>query len=146
MDFDFADVLAKMIELRASDLHLTPGAPPMMRMRGEITPVEGLPEVSAQQSREIVYSILNEDQRKRFENLKQLDFAYSIPSVARFRVNCFFQRGCGQRRLPPGAAGHPDARRRSGCRRCCASSPASRAASSSSPARPARASRRRWRR
>src|SRR6185503_18576349 len=39
------------------------------------------------------YSILNDDQRKRFENQKQLDFAYAIPTVARFRVNCFFQRG-----------------------------------------------------
>ena len=48
---------------------------------------------TAQQTREVVYSILNDDQRKRFENHKQLDFAYAIPGVARFRVNCFFQRG-----------------------------------------------------
>ena len=44
-------------------------------------------------TREIVYSILNDDQRKRFENDSQLDFAYAIPGVSRFRVNCFFQRG-----------------------------------------------------
>ena len=44
-------------------------------------------------TREVVYGILNDDQRKRFENNQQLDFAYAIPGVARFRVNCFFQRG-----------------------------------------------------
>ena len=49
--------------------------------------------LTGQQTREVVYSILNDDQRKRFENKKQLDFAYAIPGVARFRVNCFFQRG-----------------------------------------------------
>ena len=51
------------------------------------------PSSPGRQTREVVYSILNDDQRKRFENKKQLDFAYAIPDVARFRVNCFFQRG-----------------------------------------------------
>jgi len=51
------------------------------------------PPLSPGESREVVYSILNDDQRKRFETHKQLDFAYAIPGVARFRVNCFFQRG-----------------------------------------------------
>ena len=55
--------------------------------------MEGFPVLSGQETREVVYSILNDDQRKRFENDKQLDFAYAIPGVARFRVNCFFQRG-----------------------------------------------------
>ena len=49
--------------------------------------------MTPQQTREVVYSILNNDQRKRFETNQQLDFAYSIPNVARFRVNCYFQRG-----------------------------------------------------
>ena len=72
MDFDFADVLGRMVESRASDLHLTPGFPPAMRVRGKITPVEGLPVVTSQQTRDIVYSILNEDQRKRFEIGRQI--------------------------------------------------------------------------
>jgi len=93
MSLDFAAVLTKMVELRASDVHLTPGFPPAMRIRGRIVPVDGYPKLSPQESREIVYSILNDSQRKRFENQQQLDFAYSIPRVARFRVNCFFQRG-----------------------------------------------------
>jgi twitching motility protein PilT len=93
MDFDFAEVLGRMVEARASDLHLTAGFPPAMRVRGKVIPIEGLPAATAQQTRDVVYSILNEDQRKRFEIGRQLDFAYSIPGVARFRVNCYFQRG-----------------------------------------------------
>jgi twitching motility protein PilT len=93
MDFDFAAVLARMVELKASDVHLTAGAPPVMRYRGKIGPVEGYEVLSNQATRDVVYSILNDDQRKRFENNRQLDFAYAIPGVARFRVNCYFQRG-----------------------------------------------------
>jgi twitching motility protein PilT len=82
-----------MVEAGASDVHLSPGFAPAMREKGKIVPMEGFPILSEVQTREVVYSILNDDQRKRFENKKQLDFAYAIPDVARFRVNCFFQRG-----------------------------------------------------
>jgi twitching motility protein PilT len=92
-DFDFAGVLGRMVEVNASDVHLTAGFPPAMRDKGAITPMEGFPVLTGQHTRDIVYSILNDDQRKRFENQKQLDFAYAIPGVARFRVNCFLQRG-----------------------------------------------------
>ncbi len=91
--FDFAEVLTRMVELRASDVHLTPGFCPAVRVRGQIAPLDDIPELTPQQTREVVYAILNDDQRKRFENDQQLDFAYAIPGVARFRVNCFFQRG-----------------------------------------------------
>ena len=93
MSLDFAAVLTKMVEVRASDVHLTPGFPPAVRVRGRIVPMDDYPPLSPQETREIVYSILNDSQRKRFENQQQLDFAYAIPGVARFRVNCFFQRG-----------------------------------------------------
>jgi twitching motility protein PilT len=93
MELDFAEVLTRMVEERASDLHVTAGYPPAMRVRGRIQPLEDYPELSPQHTREIVYAILNNDQRKRFENQLQLDFAYAIPGVARFRVNCYLQRG-----------------------------------------------------
>jgi twitching motility protein PilT len=93
MELDFAAVLQRMVAERASDVHLTAGFPPAIRVRGRVTPLEDYPPLSAQQTREIVYSILNSDQRKRFENELQIDLAYMIPGVARFRVNCFFQRG-----------------------------------------------------
>src|SRR5918994_4211582 len=93
MEFDFSEVLTRMVDLRASDVHLTPGFPPAIRVRGRISPMDDYPQLTPQQTREVVFSILNDDQRKRFENNKQLDFAYAIPNVARFRVNCFMQRG-----------------------------------------------------
>jgi twitching motility protein PilT len=82
-----------MVTAGASDVHITAGFPPAIRERGKIKPMEGFGKLTNQQTREVVYSILNDDQRKRFENEQQLDFAYAIPGVARFRVNCYFQRG-----------------------------------------------------
>jgi twitching motility protein PilT len=93
MSLDFAAVLTKMVETRSSDVHLTPGFPPAVRVRGRIVPMDDYPPLNPQDTRDIVYSILNDSQRKRFENQQQLDLAYAIPGVARFRVNCFFQRG-----------------------------------------------------
>ncbi|HTT95019.1 MAG TPA: type IV pilus twitching motility protein PilT [Solirubrobacterales bacterium] len=91
--FDFAAVLATVAQRQASDLHLTAGAPPAIRDKGKVQPMEGFPVLTAQQTRDVVFGILSEDQRKRFETARQLDFAYAIPNVARFRVNCYMQRG-----------------------------------------------------
>jgi len=102
-EFDFASVLSYMVEREASDVHITAGYPPAVRDKGRLLPMEGYPELTGQDTREVVYSILNDDQRKRFENNKQLDFAYAVPNVARFRVNCYFQRGAVSaafRRIP----------------------------------------------
>ena len=66
-------------------------------------PLDEYGKLSEQHTRDVVYSILNDEQRKRFESNKQLDLAYAIPGVARFRVNCFFQRGtisAAFRRIP----------------------------------------------
>ena len=93
MGIDFSEVLRRMVEMRASDVHLSPGFRPAMRVRGAIKPMEDFPELTPTDTREIVYSILNDAQRKDFENNLQLDFAYAVPGVARFRVNAFFQRG-----------------------------------------------------
>src|ERR687885_586013 len=91
VDFDFADILINVMELGASDLHITAAAPPMVRLRGRLQPLD-YPKLSPQDTREIVYSILTEDQRKRLENDWQIDFSYTIPGRARFRVNAFYQR------------------------------------------------------
>ncbi len=91
--FDFAAVLATVAQRQASDLHLTAGAPPAIRDKGKVQPLEGFPVLTAQQTRDVVFGILSEDQRKRFEIARQLDFAYAIPNVARFRVNTYMQRG-----------------------------------------------------
>jgi twitching motility protein PilT len=92
MELDFAEVLLEVINRRASDLHLTAGAPPMVRVRGRLTPIDGYPVLTPTDTREIVYSILSNSQRQKLENNWQLDFAYQIPGTARFRVNAYFQR------------------------------------------------------
>src|SRR3954465_10078656 len=91
MNFDFADILIEVIQAGASDLHLTVGAPPMVRERGKLRALD-YPKLSSQDTREIVYSILNNDQRKKLENEWQIDLSYSVPGRARFRVNAYFQR------------------------------------------------------
>ena len=92
MNLDFAEVLLEVVDRRASDLHITAGAPPMIRTRGRLTPMEGYPVLTPTDTREIVYSILSDGQRQRFENNWQIDFAYQIPGRGRFRVNAYFQR------------------------------------------------------
>ncbi|HEY2630750.1 MAG TPA: type IV pilus twitching motility protein PilT [Solirubrobacteraceae bacterium] len=93
MSIDFAELLMEVVHRRASDLHLSAGAPPTVRVRGRLTPVDGYPILTDTDTREIVYSILSSDQRQRLETNWQLDFAYAIPGHARFRVNAYFQRG-----------------------------------------------------
>src|ERR1700751_2576124 len=93
MDIDFADLLMEVVNRRASDLHLSSGAHPTVRVRGRLAPLEEYPKLSSSDTREIVYSILTGDQRQRLETDWQLDFAYSVPGHARFRVNAYFQRG-----------------------------------------------------
>ena len=92
MHFDFADLLLEVLERRASDLHITAGAKPAVRVRGKLTPLEDYPVLTPTDTREVIYSILTNDQRQKLETDWQLDFAYAIPNVARFRVNTYFQR------------------------------------------------------
>src|ERR671915_495711 len=91
MEFDFAEVLLQVMERNASDLHLTAGSPPMIRHHGRLHALD-YPSLTPQLCREVIYSILTNDQRQRLETDWQIDFAYSIPGRARFRVNAYFQR------------------------------------------------------
>ncbi|CAN5637049.1 type IV pilus twitching motility protein PilT [soil metagenome] len=92
MSLDFADLLLEVIERNASDLHLTAGAHPTVRVRGRLMALEDYPIMTTEQTREIVYSILTNDQRQRLETDWQIDFAYAVPNQARFRVNAYYQR------------------------------------------------------
>src|SRR5918993_2000484 len=91
MEFDFAEVLLQVMERNASDLHLTAGSPPMIRHHGRLHALD-YPHLTPQLTREVIYSILTNDQRQRLETDWQIDFAYSIPGRARFRVNAYMQR------------------------------------------------------
>jgi twitching motility protein PilT len=86
------DLLRMMLERGGSDLHLTVGSPPGIRVRGEIIPVDSVKPLSPRDTMEMILSLLSEEQRRRFETELELDFAYSIPGVSRFRANVFQQR------------------------------------------------------
>lgn len=87
-----ADFLLEMLEAGASDLHLTAGSPPVVRVDGEVRPLDH-PPLTPAATRDLVYDILTDEQRRRLENDWELDFSYSVPGAARFRVNVYFQRG-----------------------------------------------------
>ncbi len=97
------DLLRRVHDLDASDLHITPGATPVIRMRGQLERLRDLDELTAEDTRELIYRILSTQQQKVLETKRSVDFAYSLPGVARFRVNAFFQRatvGAAFRRIP----------------------------------------------
>jgi len=85
-------LLEDMIQRKASDLHITAGVPPEFRIDGAITPSEYeilSPEVTAQ----LAYSVLSDEQRKKFETTRELDFSFGIKGLSRFRANVYLQRG-----------------------------------------------------
>jgi len=87
-----ADLLGYVLEVGASDLHLTTGAPPTIRMNGHLRAVENFPVMTPQVVQSTMYAILTQKQREKFEENLELDFAYSLPGKARFRVNVYKQR------------------------------------------------------
>ena len=81
------------VEQGASDLHLTNQLPPTIRVDGSLRPIEGLPRLDNEQIREMIFRILTQNLRERFEATKELDAAHMIHGVGRFRLNVFQQRG-----------------------------------------------------
>ncbi len=90
--YSIDELLASMAEWNASDLHLTAGSPPVVRVRGELERVTNLPELKAEDTHQLLYRILSTEQQKRLEIDRNIDVSHAIPGVARFRVNVFFQR------------------------------------------------------
>lgn len=87
------DLLRQTVELQASDLHLTAGAAPMVRVHGELKALEGLSALSAADVEGLIRPILPEPQRALFESRGQVDFSHGVPGVGRFRCHVFRQRG-----------------------------------------------------
>src|SRR5260221_4823924 len=97
------DLLEQMVGLNASDLHITTDSPPVYRVRGQIVRAPGFEALTPEDTRSLMYRILSSEQQKVFELRRQLDFAYSLPGVARFRVNVYYQReavGAALRLIP----------------------------------------------
>ena len=102
-DLDLSAVLGVVVDRGASDLHLTVAAPPMIRLHGELVPVEGYQVLTRAVTQRVLYSILTQKQRERFEEELELDFSYTLPGRARFRVNLYRQResvGAAFRMIP----------------------------------------------
>jgi twitching motility protein PilT len=92
---DIAQLLAFGVKQNASDLHLSAGLPPMIRVDGDVRRIN-VPSLEHQQVHEMVYDIMNDKQRKDFEEYLETDFSFEIPNLARFRVNAFnHNRGAG---------------------------------------------------
>ncbi len=95
MAVDIAQLLAFAVKNNASDLHLSAGVPPMIRVDGDVKRVN-MPPLTHKEVHSMVYDIMNDKQRKVFEEFFETDFSFEIPNLARFRVNAFNQnRGAG---------------------------------------------------
>ena len=90
LDLDAA--LDALVERGGSDLHITAGQPPMIRVHGDLQPLEGFPPLEPNEIRQAIYGILTQKHREQFENELELDLSYSLTGKSRFRVNVFQQR------------------------------------------------------
>src|SRR5437870_4961065 len=92
LTYSIDDLLEQMAARGASDLHVTVGTPPAIRLRGHLERIDGVEPLTPDDTQQLLYRVLNSEQQKQLEIKRQLDFAYAVPGVARFRVNVFFQR------------------------------------------------------
>jgi len=88
---DISELLAFVVKNKASDLHLSSGLPPMIRVHGDIRRIN-LPAMEHKDVHSMVYDIMNDGQRKFYEENLECDFSFAIPNLARFRVNAFVQQ------------------------------------------------------
>jgi len=86
-------LLNEMIDQSASDLHLTIGIPPVLRIHGELRPMTDLPPLASEDTQNLARGLMSEKQMAKFERNREIDFAISLRRLGRFRVNCFFQKG-----------------------------------------------------
>jgi twitching motility protein PilT len=92
MPLDLQDLLKTMIENDATDLHITTGTPPQIRVYGRLVPLD-LPPLNAADTKRLAYSVLTDAQKHRFEEEHELDLSFGIKGLSRFRGNIFLQRG-----------------------------------------------------
>src|SRR2546423_3629858 len=90
--YSIDDLLEQMVTRNASDLHVTVGSPPAMRVRGRMERLPDVPALTADDTQQLLYRIMSSEQQKNLEIKRQIDLSHSIPGLARFRVNIYFQR------------------------------------------------------
>ncbi len=86
-------LLEEVVKKRASDLHLQVGLPPMLRVDGSLTPIQGYNPLSEAEVERLIYAILDEDQQQILHKDKEFDFSFAFGNLGRFRVNAFHERG-----------------------------------------------------
>jgi len=91
-DLDLHRALTYLLQQGGSDLHLSVGGPPLIRLRGELQAIPDQANLTPQEVQRVLYAILTQKQRERFEEELELDFAYAMPGASRFRVNVYRQR------------------------------------------------------
>jgi twitching motility protein PilT len=91
--FTLNDLLIYMAKQEASDLHLKPMRPPLIRVRGKLVPIPGTPPLKPNDLEKLLLPLLNRAQKEKFDHVQSVDFGYGVPGVARFRANCYMQRG-----------------------------------------------------
>ena len=87
------ELLSRMIQEGASDLHIVVGNPPVLRIHGSLEPIEGYGRLSPEQTQELIYSVMNEEQVAEFEAEKECDMSFGIEGLSRFRLNVYRDRG-----------------------------------------------------
>src|SRR5204863_2907302 len=92
MNLTLSDLLKRMLEMAGSDLHITTNSPPQVRVHGHLTPLD-MPPMTPAETKQLAYSVLTDAQKHRFEENLELDFSFGLKGLARFRGNCFNQRG-----------------------------------------------------
>ncbi len=92
MDFTLPQLLQAMLSYQASDMHITAGSPPVFRVHGRIVRVTS-PPLTSEETKNLCYSVLTDQQKASLEEKRQLDFAFGLQNIARFRGNLFFQKG-----------------------------------------------------
>src|SRR5512135_274380 len=85
-------MLKKLLELNGSDLHITTNSPPQIRVHGHLQPLD-MPPLNPAETKALAYSVMTDAQKHRFEEDLELDFSFGMKGLARFRANCFNQRG-----------------------------------------------------
>ncbi len=88
-----SELLHKLSEIGGSDLHITTGTPPLVRVHGEIHPLDGYRPLTSGETKQLAYSVLTDAQKHRFEENLELDFSFGVKGLSRFRANVFNQRG-----------------------------------------------------
>src|SRR5690242_1758160 len=88
-----SELLRKLSELGGSDLHITTGSPPQVRVDGHLRPLESYRVLTSADTKQLAYSVLTDAQKHRFEETLELDFSFGIKGLSRFRANLFNQRG-----------------------------------------------------